>query len=144
MLFELLASAMINPDVNKMNLIAVANTKTNIATVRTATAVKWPYTQSYLTPMKNKTPYANFYEVTKHYASDMSTVVKDFKARKNDTKQFLKWVDLPTEQMTVHGTKSHLDEIYEQATELKSRKDKVDRPLVVLALAVLNIQLNFY
>ena len=85
MLFELLASAMINPDVNKMNLIAVANTKTNIATVKTATAVKWPYTQSYLTPMKNKKPYANFYEVTKHYASDMSTVVKDFKARKNDT-----------------------------------------------------------
>lgn len=34
MLFELLASAMINPDVNKMNLIAVANTKTNIATVK--------------------------------------------------------------------------------------------------------------
>ena len=134
MLFELLASAMINPDVNKMNLITVANTKTNIATVKTATAVKWPYTQSYLTPMKNKTPYANFYEVTKHYASDMSTVVKDFKARKNDTKQFLKWVDLPTEQMTVHGTKSHLDEIYEQATELKSRKDKVDRPLVVLGI----------
>lgn len=134
MLFELLASAMINPDVNKMNLIAVTNTKTNIATVKTATAVKWPYTQSYLTPMKNKTPYANFYEVTKHYASDMSTVVKDFKARKNDTKQFLKWVDLPTEQMTVHGTKSHLDEIYEQATELKSRKDKVDRPLVVLGI----------
>ena len=108
MLFELLASAMINPDVNKMNLIAVANTKTNIATVKTATAVKWPYTQSYLTPMKNKTPYANFYEVTKHYASDMSTVVKDFKARKNDTKK----LNQVQNSKTKHSHKTVLSAIF--------------------------------
>ena len=135
MIFELLAASMINAD---FNLIAQANDKPKAVTEKTAKKsainIKFPMTQAFVLPEDNNTKLYNFYEVTQKFQNLTEPVIKDFSARKNDQKQFLKWVDLPSEQLAKKGTTSHLDEIYDQANMLKNRKGDVERPLVVLGI----------
>ena len=86
-----------------------------------------------------KSNYSDEYSLTKKgdsfnkfYSKNNDTminVLKDFNSRKNKTEQYLKWVSLPKEQLS-----GHLAEIYSQANLLKSRKDKIERPLVVLGI----------
>ena len=136
MILELLAASMINAD---FNLITQANDKqTKVvaekSTQKPAINTKFPMTQAFVLPEDNNTKLYNFVEVANKFQYLTEPVIKDFLSRKNDTKQFLKWVDLPTEQLAKKGYKSHLDEIYEQANSLKNRKGDIERPLVVLGI----------
>lgn len=95
------------------------------------------YRQEFKMPQQNDTKYNSFDEVVAKYEPKMKNVITDFNERKDKDGQFLKWVELPANQLKVNenGT-SHLDEIYSQAQILKSRKnpDGSDRPLVVLGI----------
>ena len=130
MLSELLFAMMINPDMDKVNLIAKAEQK---PAVKTAAKIeqKTPLTQVFVIQEDNRTNMYHFEEIQKYYDDLIFAVIKDFSSRKNNPKEFLKWVDLPSEQLAKHGTKSHLDEIYAQAETLKASNE---RPLVVLGI----------
>ena len=130
MLSELLFAMMINPDMDKVNLIAKAEQK---PAVKTAAKIeqKTPLTQVFVIQEDNRTNMYHFEEIQKYYDDLIFEVIKDFSSRKNNPKEFLKWVDLPSEQLAKHGTKSHLDEIYAQAETLKASNE---RPLVVLGI----------
>lgn len=137
MLIELLSAMMINPDVDKMNLIAEAKPQKTVVsqTVKLGETKKHKnLTQAFVIQEDNSTKIYYFDEIEKRYGQFASDVVKDFSKRKNNTSEFLKWVDLPTQQLAKNNGKSHLDEIYEQANELKSRKNNAERPLVVLGI----------
>ena len=136
MLSELLFAMMINPDMEKVNLVAEAQTKPQptVSQIKKIEKLKSPLTQVFVFQKDNRTNMYNFEEVQEYYDSLMYKVLKDFSSRKNNPKEFLKWVDLPSEQLAKRGTKSHLDEIYLQAETLKSRKDLTERPLVVLGI----------
>lgn len=137
MLIELLSAMMINPDVDKMNLIAEAKPQKTVVSqvVKLGETKKYKnLTQAFVIQEDNPTKIYYFDEIEKRYGQIVSDVVKDFSKRKNNTSEFLRWVDLPTQQLSKNNGKSHLDEIYEQANELKSRKNDVERPLVVLGI----------
>jgi len=130
MLSELLFAMMINPDMDKVNLIAKAEQKPVVKTTAKIEQ-KTPLTQMFVIQEDNRTNMYHFEEIQKYYDDLIFAVIKDFSSRKSNPKEFLKWVDLPSEQLTKHGTKSHLDEIYTQANTLKANTDK---PLVVLGI----------
>ena len=136
MLSELLFAAMINPDMDKLNLIAKAEEKTkpNVVVTQKIEKTKLPFTQLFVIQEDNRTNMFYFDEIQKYYEGLMNTVIKDFSKRTKNPKEFLKWVDLPSEQLAKHGVKSHLDEIYAQAETLKSRKSDKERALVVLGI----------
>jgi len=134
MLSELLFSMMINPDMEKLNLISQAKPQTSVSASKNIEKIKLPLTQAFVIQEDNHTNLYQMEEIQNYYQELMNTVIKDFASRKNNPKEFLKWVDLPSEQLAKHGTKSHLDEIYEQANTLKSRKNTIERPLVVLGI----------
>lgn len=129
MIFELLAASMINADVEKINLASVNTKVTNIEKTSRPN-----FYQKFVMPDKNKTDFKTFQDVVTYYRNSTLIVVKNFKQRKNDPSQFLKWVDLPSEQLADKGYGSHLDSIYKQANDLKQRKLTNDRPLVVLGI----------
>lgn len=131
MLSELLFAAMINPDMEKLNLIAQAKPKATTSTTKQIDKPKTPLTQLFVIQEDNHTNMYYYDEIQKYYDDLMYVVIKDFSSRKNKPQEFLKWVDLPSEQLAKHGTKSHLDEIYTQANTLKSNTKK---PLVVLGI----------
>lgn len=137
MLFELLSAMVINPDVDKLNLVADANVQTKTLTQQVAEkkATRQSLTQAFVFPEDNPTKIFYYEEIEKRYEKHAKDVVEDFSKRKDNPDEFLKWVDLPAEQLKKDGKNiSHLDEIYEQAYTLKSRKNKVERPLVVLGI----------
>lgn len=84
-------------------------------------------------PSLVSTPYDKAVE---KYTPQMQEVIEDFAQRQGKKGQFLNWVSLPAEQLKIgENGKSHLDEIYEQANELKSRsEDGKTRALVVLGI----------
>ena len=95
------------------------------------------YKQEFRMPQQNNTRYDNFDEVFTKYEPKMKNVIADFNERKDRDGQFLKWVELPKNQLMQNENGiSHLDEIYSQARILKSRKnpDGSERPLVVLGI----------
>lgn len=95
------------------------------------------YRQEFRMPLQNDTKYDNFDKVVEKYEPQMKNVIVDFNARKDKDGQFLKWVELPKNQLKINNTgSSHLDEIYAQAQSLKARKnsDGTERPLVVLGI----------
>ncbi len=134
MISELLLSMMINPDLDKLNLIAHTDKKPAVAATQQTKAERTPFTQAFVIQEDNRTNMYNIEDIQKYYDNLINLVIKDFSARKSNPKEFLKWVDLPSEQLAKHGTKSHLDEIYDQAQILKSRKTTEERPLVVLGI----------
>lgn len=139
MLFELMSAMMINPDVDKLNLIAEAKPQNNKTVVSQSVELaklnkNKSLTQAFVIQEDNPTKVFYFNDIEKKYEPLVGKVVKDFSARKNNTSEFLKWVDLPAEQLAKRNGKSHLDEIYTQANELKSRKGNVERPLVILGI----------
>ena len=132
MILELLASAVINPNLEKLELIPYGqNTvQQNQEKIIEQRKVIPPYEKTFFIPEKiNK----DFKSISNEYKTVSSKVIKDFNLRKSDTKQFLKWVNLPEEQLKIHGRKSHLDEIYAQADYFRM-KTKYPRPLVVLGI----------
>jgi len=93
------------------------------------------YTDKYRLPDKNKTKYKNYDEVIADYTDKVLFAIREVKRRYNQEGQFLKWITLPEAQLAIgQDGKSHLDAVYEQASELISRKDKEERPLVVLGI----------
>ena len=95
------------------------------------------YRQEFRMPQQNDTKYNNFDDVVAKYEPKMKNVIVDFNERKDKDGQFLKWVDLPKNQLKNNSDGiSHLDEIYSQAQALKLRKnpDGTERPLVVLGI----------
>ena len=67
----------------------------------------------------------------------MKNVINEFNTRKDVSGQFLKWVDLPKNQLKKNNKGvSHLDEIYTQANMLmkNTNNDGSIRPLVVLGI----------
>ncbi len=95
------------------------------------------YTQSFQLPQENNTKFQNFDQVVASYEPRMKKVINDFNQRKNNDGQFLKWVDLPKNQLAKNSANiAHLDEIYSQAEMLQARKnsDGSTRPLVVLGI----------
>lgn len=95
------------------------------------------FSQEFRMPEINKTQFKTFENVIEHYSSGMKAVISDFKNRMNENGQFLKWVELPKNQMAENQLGvSHLDEIVMQADDLKNRKntDGTIRPLVVLGI----------
>jgi len=93
--------------------------------VHSVEIVKSNYSDEYSLNHKGDS-FAKFYSNNKEI---IKQVLNDFNSRKNKTEQYLKWVSLPQEQLS-----GHLAEIYNQANTLKSRKDKKERPLVVLGI----------
>ena len=134
MISELLMTMMINPDIEKINLIASVDKKPVAKVSQQVKTPKTPYSQAFILQEDNRTNMYNIEDIQKYYDNLINIVIKDFSSRKSKPNEFLKWVDLPSEQLTKHGTKSHLDEIYAQAQELKSRKTTHERPLVVLGI----------
>lgn len=123
MLLEILSMAMINPTFDSMeNLDRIAYENKHIKTVE---VVNDNYSGEYSIPYKR----ANFDSFYSSHKSEMAKVISDFNSRKLKDEQYLKWANLPQEQL-----KGHLNEIYSQANKLKMRKDKVNRPLVVLGI----------
>lgn len=95
------------------------------------------YKQEFELPQENPTKFKNFDEVFSNYEANMKTVINDFDRRKDKDGEFLKWAQLPEAQLKKNSDgKSHLDEIYSQASSLKSRKNPngTERPLVVLGI----------
>ena len=95
------------------------------------------FSQEFRMPVTNKTQFKNFDNVLEHYSDGMKVVISNFKNRMNKEGQFLKWVELPKNQMKKNENGiSHLDEIVAQADELRSRKnpDGSERSLVVLGI----------
>ena len=91
------------------------------------------YTQEFRLPVKNPTSMNTTEEVFKKYNLDAQSVLADFKERAGEKGQFLNWVNLPAEQLKENKNGiSHVDEIYEQAAQLK--KQSGDYPLVVLGI----------
>lgn len=136
MISELLMAMMINPDAEKLNLVAQAKPKPAVSTVKEVNVKNKnsAMTQVFVIQEDNNTNFHKFDEIQKYYDNLVNAVIKNFSARKNNPKEFLKWVDLPSEQLAKHGTKSHLDEIYAQAEALRARKADKDRALVVLGI----------
>ena len=132
MISELLLAMMINPDMEKLNLIAKAE---NVPTIHEVKELqKQSMVQMFVIQQDNHTNIYYYEEIQKYYENLMNKVISDFSSRKGKVGEFLKWVDLPSEQLAKKGTKSHLDEIYAQAQTLKSRKNSTERPLVVLGI----------
>jgi len=95
------------------------------------------YNQVFKLPSNNSTKYTSFDQVVTDYTPSMKKVINDFNVRKNQPGQFLKWVELPKNQLAKNQNGvSHLDEIYTQATELYNRtnEDGSRRQLVVLGI----------
>ncbi len=67
------------------------------------------------------------------YAPAMTSAINDFSERVGQKGQFLNWVTLPAAQLEKVDGKSHLDEVYTQALELKKRGEG-QRSLVVLGI----------
>ena len=116
MILELLSFALINPETDK---IAYAYDLQKPVQV-----ISQDYSEELFLPKKDD--FMKFYTQN---SKQMKNILTDFNMRKARTEQYLKWVDLPETQL-----KGHLDEIYYQATKLKSRKNLKDRPLVVLGI----------
>ena len=97
MLIELLSAIIINPDVDKLNLIADANVKTKTMTqqVSERKTLKESLTQIFVFPEDNSTKIFNYGEIEKRYQKQAEKVVEDFAKRKDNHEEFLKWVDLP-------------------------------------------------
>ena len=134
MFFEFLMAMAINPQVDKMNLISQVKSQdaiTQAVEIEKNKKFKKSLTQAFVFPQDNETKIYYFDEVIKKYQTFSAQVVKDFTERKDNQEEFLKWVDLPSEQLDSHFGKSHLDEIYEQAEQLKNN---TNRPLVVLGI----------
>ncbi|MBR1908382.1 hypothetical protein IJ818_05560 [bacterium] len=118
MFVELLGAAMLmNADLDRL---AYENPHAHSVEI-----VKSNYSDEYSLSTKGDS-FAKFYS---NHKETMKKVLEDFNSRKNKTEQYLKWTTLPQEQLN-----GHLAEIYSQANTLKSRKDKIDRPLVVLGI----------
>jgi glucose-6-phosphate isomerase len=95
------------------------------------------YNQEFKMPQANPTQFKTFDEVFTNYEPSMKNVMNDFDSRKDKDGQFLKWVSLPANQLAKGANgKSHLDDIYSQASNLAQRKnaDGTSRPLVVLGI----------
>ena len=95
------------------------------------------YKQIIKLPEQNKTNFKNFNEVIAKYEKSMKNVINEFNTRKDVSGQFLKWVDLPKNQLKKNNKGvSHLDEIYTQANMLmkNTNNDGSIRPLVVLGI----------
>ena len=123
MLLEILSMAMINPTLDKVETLdKIAYENKHIKTVE---VVNDNYSGEYSIPYKR----VNFDSFYSSHKSEMAKVISDFNSRKLKDEQYLKWANLPQEQL-----KGHLNEIYSQANKLKMRKDKVNRPLVVLGI----------
>ncbi len=123
MLLEILGMAMINPTLDNMeNLDRIAYENKHIKTIE---VVKDNYSGEYDFPHR----FDNFNKYYSEHETEIKNVIEDFNSRKMKNEQYLKWVSLPQEQL-----KGHLTEIYSQANKLKMRKDKIDRPLVVLGI----------
>lgn len=118
MLLEILGMAMINPDLDR-----IAYENPHVKTVEIVKSAN--YSGEYSVPHRHD-GFSSFFSSHKE---DMKNVVADFNSRKIKTEQYLKWATLPQEQLKVH-----LSEIYSQANKLKMRKDKIERPLVVLGI----------
>ena len=138
MLFELLASAMITPD-----LTLLSANKTTVDCKSSVSAVKNDFddikldgnvTYKYILPTNYKSKYDNFNEIVANYAPYAKNAVTDFQYRYTCDGQFLKWVVLPDGQLYKKMGVSHLESIYSQANELAMRKESILRPLVVLGI----------
>ena len=95
------------------------------------------YKQVIKLPEQNNTDYKNFNEVLEAYEAPMKNVIEELNIRKDKAGQFLKWVDLPKNQLAKNENGvSHLDEIYTQAESLSAKRnsDGSIRPLVVLGI----------
>lgn len=132
MLFEILATAMITPNTDLLAQNTNANPVQIQATQKEQKTKNVSY--KYILPQKNKTPYTAFVQVVDKYAVKAKSAVVEFNTRYKNDGQFLKWVNLPEQQLYKKLGKSHLDSIYEQAERLAARKDAVVRPLVVLGI----------
>ncbi len=138
MLFELLASAMLTPD---LTLISAKNAGMNCEPLTVER--KSPFddikltgnvTYKYVLPTNYKSKYEDFNEIIDNYSSYAKTAVTEFEYRYRTDGQFLKWVTLAEQQLYKKMGVSHLDSIYAQANELAMRKESVLRPLVVLGI----------
>lgn len=133
MLLELLAAAMITPDVSVLSEAKVRKDK--IAEQKVIEVTTQPNVNyKYILPDTNKTKFSKFSQVMSSYSSEAKDVINDFKKRYEKQGQFLRWVTLPEEQLYVKLNKSHLDSICEQAEALATRRTEIQRPLVVLGI----------
>lgn len=95
------------------------------------------FKQEFRLPQNENAKGMAFDNVIQEYSPKMEKVIAEFGQRQGEKGQFLNWVSLPQAQLEKNEQgKSHLDEIYTQAAELKSRKtvDGKERPLVVLGI----------
>ena len=91
------------------------------------------YTQEFRLPIQNNTEMKSTNEIIEHYNKSAQNVLANFKDRVGEKGQFLNWINLPAEQLKTNDNGvSHVDEIYEQAEQLK--KQSGDYPLVVLGI----------
>ena len=91
------------------------------------------YTQEFRLPVQNNTGMKSVPEIIEHYNKDAQSVLANFKERAGKEGQFLNWINLPAEQLKTNDEGiSHVDEIYEQAEQLKEQSG--DYPLVVLGI----------
>jgi len=79
---------------------------------------------------------ASFNGIFEQMTPQMRSVIEDFNERSSKDEQFLKWVELPANQLKKDAEgKSHVDEIYAQAFEMKNRKSgESPRPIVVAGI----------
>ena len=109
--------------------------KTKAKCEKTIKTCEFNYRYEFRLPTKNKTKYEKYNQVVDNYSKTAKEAVKEMNSRYTKDGQFLKWVSLPKAQLTANADGiSHLDAICTQANELSSRKDKTERPLVVLGI----------
>lgn len=132
MFFELLASAMISPDVELIAQNKTAAQKDKTAVEQQVNIPDCSY--KYILPAKNNTGFSNYTQIVDKYSKQAKDTVMEFNRRYVNDGQFLKWVTLPELQLEKKLGKNNLDNIYSQANQLASRKGEMVRPLVVLGI----------
>ncbi len=126
----MLMSMLMNPDTNKISSAQTIKEQPAVSQTLDENTEEPSYIQLFMISKNLK----SIKKDDKKNQKMAENVINDFSSRISDEKQFLKWVELPSNQLEVKNGKSHLDEIYAQALTLKSRKTKTERPLVILGI----------
>ena len=98
MFFELLASAMLIPNTDLIAQNSQQNTQ-QVQTVADKTVVTDNVRYVYFLPEQNKTKYTEFVQVVENYYDSALQTVNEFRNRFKKEGQFLRWVNLPEEQL---------------------------------------------
>lgn len=128
MFFELLASAMISPDVELIAQNKTVAQKNKTAVEQQVNIPDCSY--KYILPAKNNTGFSNYTQIVDKYSKQAKDTVMEFNRRYVNDGQFLKWVTLPELQLEKNWVKIiWIISIHKQTNLLQEREKWLDRLL---------------